>query len=102
MSNQEVDYGNANELAALLKDEAARYASDEGDAPTYLYAQFSRSNGWEVVFDTSSQLAASMTQWDTSDDVAKLFEAIKAGDDDAAVNYAGDILGGWESEWDDE
>jgi hypothetical protein len=98
---EEGEYGTAEKLAAIIIEAAETFDAEE-EKPGHFYVQFSKTDGWEAAFSVDNDYEMSMTCWDTSDEVSKLYDAIKAGNDDAALEYAGDILGGWESEWDDE
>jgi hypothetical protein len=90
------DYGTADELVTVLRDAEDKFHA-AGDAPRYLFVQFSNSTGWRSAFSIDQNV--DMTSWSSGEDVEKLWRAIRMGEGEVVRNYAADILRGWEPEW---
>ena len=96
-------YGTREDLIAQIKNAAAEYREDEEGEPGVLYVQLSRKHGWTAAFaEEENHHNMDMTRWDTGEDVVKLYADTQANAEDAVADYAGDIIGGWDSDWTDD
>lgn len=92
----EPDYGTAEELVTILREAEDRFDA-AGDAPRFLFVQFSNSTGWRATFSIDQNV--DMTRWDSDEDVEKLWRAIRMGEGEFVRDYADEILRDWEPEW---
>lgn len=95
-------YGTREDLTAQIKNAAAKYRENEEGEPGVLYVQLSRKNGWTAEFSQTENREMEMTRWSTGADVTDLYVAATTEHRDAAFEYAGDILAGWDSDWTDD
>lgn len=96
--------GTVEDLATQLRLAAAEFQKSEanGALPTVLYVQMSHEYGWTAEFSQTENREMEMTRWSTGDDVTDLYVAATTEHRDAVFEYAGDILGGWDSDWTDD
>ncbi len=95
--------GTIADLAAQIRAAAAEFQQNAADGalPNTIYAQLSHKNGWTADFSTAHDREMEMTRWSSGEDVTELYLAAISENRDAVFDYAGDIVGGWDSDWTD-